>query len=82
MAVHGIEDMILLKQLIKTTGNILLVSNYSHVIEYYLFRLLKLLTLFLQNGSRPANDSATHNWSLHYFWLFFKSFVSKFHNFC
>ena len=60
MAVHGIEDMILLKQLIKTTGNILLVSNYSHVIEYYLFRLLKLLTLFLQNGSRPANDSVTH----------------------
>ena len=60
MAVHGIEDMILLKQLIKTTGNILLVSNYSHVIEYYLFKLLKLLTLFLRNGVSPANDSPTH----------------------
>ena len=60
MAVHGIEDMILLKQLIKTTGNILLVSNYSHFIEYYLFKLLKLLTLFLRNGVSPANDSPTH----------------------
>ena len=62
MAVHGIEDMILLKQLIKTTGNILLVSNYSHVIEYYLFKLLKLLTLFLRNGVSPANDSPTHKY--------------------
>ena len=66
MAVHGIEDMILLKQLIKTTGNILLVSNYSHVIEYYLFRLLKLLTLFLQFGARPANDSPTHILNMEY----------------